>query len=80
MANSDNLPTSPVDKNWPKGPNFKGIVFGFCVAIVIVVILAIVLISRSGRKLFPVNTHSTPSQTRLSIPQPVGTLTSGQAA
>ena len=80
MANPPNLPTSPADKNWPKGPNFKGIVFGFAVAIIVVIILAIILLSSSGRKLFPVRTRTTPSQTRLVAPTAPGTPTLAAAA
>ncbi len=68
MANPPNLPTSPADKNWPKGPNFKGIVYGFALAILVVIVLAIILLSSSGRKLIPVHTKTTPSQTHLILP------------
>ena len=69
MAEQSKLPTNPADKNWPKGPNFKAIVYGFAVAIVIVVILGILLISKAGRRIFPMDTHTTPSQTRLELPR-----------
>ena len=65
MSSSPNLPSNPADKNWPKGPNFKAIVYGFLVAIIVVVVLGILLISKVGKRIFPMNTHSTPSQTRL---------------
>ncbi len=68
MENESNLPTNPADKNWPKGPNFKAVVYGFLIAIVIVVLLGILLISGAGKRIFPMNTHSTPSQTRLVMP------------
>ena len=74
MAHSPNLPTNPADKNWPKGPNFKAIVYGFLIAIVIVVLLGILLISGAGKRIFPMNTHSTPSQTRLVLPGNTTTL------
>ena len=64
------LPTSPVDKDLPKGPNFLAIVIGFAVSIVILLILAWIFIGHSGKKVLPMNTHSTPSQTRMS-PMPV---------
>lgn len=68
MANSSNLPTTPADKNWPKGPNFKAIVYGFLIAIVVVIVLGILIISRAGKRILPVKTNSTPSQTRLVSP------------
>lgn len=68
MPTPSNLPTSPADKNWPKGPNFKTVVYGFLIVIIIVVLLGILLISKAGKRIFPVNTHSTPSQTRLTLP------------
>lgn len=68
MANLSNLPTSPADKNWPKGPNFKTVVYGFLIAIIVVVLLGILLISKVGKRILPVNTHSTPSQTYLLVP------------
>ena len=71
MTNPANLPSNPSDKNWPKGPNFKAVVFGFLIAIVVVVLLGILLISKAGKRIFPVNTHSTPSQTYwMAPPQP----------
>ena len=68
MANEPNLPTNPVDKNWPKGPNFKAIVYGFAIAIIVVVLLGILLISGAGKRIFPMKTRATPSQTRLTLP------------
>lgn len=68
MANPSNLPTSPADKNWPKGPNFKAIVWGFVIAIVVVIVLGILVISGAGKRIFPMKTNSTPSQTRLTRP------------
>ena len=70
-----NLPTSPADKNWPKGPNFKAVVWGFVIAIVIVIVLGILLISGAGKRIFPMKTNSTPSQTRLSLPLPANRST-----
>ena len=74
MAEQSNLPTSSADKNWPKGPNFKAVVFGFVVAIIIVVILGILLISKAGKRIFPMDTHTTPSQTHLVLPRPHASL------
>lgn len=70
MAQPPNLPTSPADKNWPKGPNFKAVVWGFLIAIIVVIVLGILLISRAGKRIFPMKTNSTPSQTRLILPAP----------
>ena len=76
MPTPSNLPTNPADKNWPKGPNFKAIVYGFAIAILVVIVLGLLLISGAGKRLFPVNTHSTPSQTRLALPSSGNTLRS----
>ena len=35
------LPTAPVDKNWPKGPNLLLIVIGFAVAILFILAVAV---------------------------------------
>ena len=75
MANESNLPTSSADKNWPKGPNFKTVVYGFLLAILVVVVLGILLISKAGKRIFPMNTRSTPSQTYLVLPIPAAPLT-----
>ena len=64
------LPTSPVDRNLPKGPNFLGIVIGFAVAIVVILLAAWLLIGHRGKKTLPIDTQSTPSQTR-AVPPPV---------
>ena len=64
------LPTNPVDKNWPKGPNFLGIVIGFAVAIVVILALAALVLHAKGKSLFPMNTRSTPSQTSLPAESP----------
>ena len=50
---------------YPKGPNFLGIVIGFCVAILVVVVVALVLLHTAGKKIFPMKTNPTPSQTQL---------------
>ena len=63
------LPTNPVDKHLPKGANFLAVVIGFAVVILIVLLAAWFMVGRGGKKLFPVNTKSTPSQTRLERPQ-----------
>ncbi len=76
MPSPSNLPTSPADKNWPKGPNFKLIVYGFLIAIVLVVVLGILIISGAGKRIFPMNTHSTPSQTHLLLPTRTSVLRS----
>lgn len=68
MPTPPDLPTSPSDKNWPKEPRFKPVVLGFLVAIIIIVLLGILIISGAGRRIFPMNTHSTPSQTLLVQP------------
>ena len=68
MPSQSNLPTSPADKNWPKGPNFKAVVYGFAIAIIVVIVLGLLLISGAGKRIFPMNTHSTPSQTHLTMP------------
>lgn len=62
------LPTDPVDRNLPKGPNFLGIVIGFAFAILVIFLAAWWVLSHKGTKAMPVNTHSTPSQTRLAEP------------
>lgn len=63
------LPTSPVDKNWPKGPNFLGIVIAFAVAILLILGIAVFLIRGRAQRMVPVKTESTPSQTMLSRPR-----------
>lgn len=67
------LPTNRVDKNWPKGPNFLGIVIGFAVAIVVILALAALLLSGKGKNMFPVKTRSTPSQTSIPSVSPAVT-------
>ena len=62
------LPTSPADKNWPKGPNFLRIVIGAAVAIIIVLALALFLLKGRGQKAVPMKTDPTPSQTMLVAP------------
>ena len=59
------LPTSPADKNWPKGPNFLGIVIGCAVAIVIILCVAVLVVRGRAQKMIPVQTKSTPSQSSL---------------
>ncbi len=68
MSKEPDLPTSPADKNYPKGPNFKAVVYGFLIAIIVVVLIGILLITKAGKRIFPMNTHSTPSQTLLVVP------------
>lgn len=65
------LPTSPVDQHLPKGPNFLAIVIGFAVAIVVILVAAWILVNHQGKKMLPVKTQSTPSQTRLNAPPPL---------
>lgn len=76
MPTPSNLPTSPSDKNWPKEPRFKPVVVGFLIVIIVVVLLGILLISGAGKRIFPMNTHSTPSQTHLILPTRCTTLPS----
>lgn len=71
MANP--LPTNPVDKNWPKGPNFLGIVIAFAVAIVVILVLAALVLHAKGKSIFPMKTTSTPSQTSLPAVSPAAT-------
>lgn len=59
------LPTSPVDKNWPKGPNFLGIVIGSAVAILLILGVALLVLRNRAQKMVPVKTESTPSQSML---------------
>lgn len=59
------LPSSPADKNWPKGPNFLGIVIAFAVAILIILGVAVFLVRGRAQKMLPAKTDPTPSQTRL---------------
>ncbi len=70
------IPTAPEDRNLPKGPNFLGIVIGFAVAIIVVLLAAWFILGRSGKHIFPMNTNSTPSQTRLYLPSSSAALTS----
>ncbi len=63
------LPTSPVDKNWPKGPNFLAIVIGSAVAILLVLGAAIFIVRGRAQKMVPMKTNTTPSQT--SVPHNV---------
>lgn len=62
------VPTNPVDRHLPKGANFLAVVIGFAVVILIALVVAWFMVGRSGKKIFPVNTKSTPSQTRLMFP------------
>ncbi len=57
------LPTSSADKNWPKGPNFLGIVIGAAVTILILLLAAVFLMRGRAQKVIPVKTKATPSQT-----------------
>lgn len=59
------LPTSPVDKNWPKGPNFLAIVIGSAIAILLVLGAAIFIVRGRAQKMVPTKTNTTPSQTSL---------------
>lgn len=59
------LPTSPVDKNWPKGPNFLGIVIGSALAILLILCAAVLIMRGRAQKMVPVKTQTTPSQTRM---------------
>lgn len=63
------IPTNPVDRNLPKGPNFLAIVIGFAVAIVVILLGSWIYAKSSGKSLFPVHTHATPSQTRVELPK-----------
>lgn len=63
------LPTTPVDRDRPKGPNFLAIVIGFAVAILVILLAAWFFMGRAGKSAFPMKTRSTPSQTRLEMPQ-----------
>ena len=67
------LPTNPVDKNWPKGPNFLGIVIGFAVSILVILALVALVLHAKGKSIFPMNTRSTPSQTSLPAVSPAAT-------
>ena len=68
MANSPQLPTNPADKDRPEDPSIRPVVWAFLIAVIVVVLLGILLISRAGKRIFPMDTHSTPSQTRLQLP------------
>ncbi len=57
------LPTNPADKNWPKGPNFLGIVLGAAAAILLLLGVAFMIIRGRAQKMVPVKTETTPSQT-----------------
>ena len=57
------LPTSPVDKNWPKGPNFLGIVIASGIAILLILLAAVFIVRGRAQKMVPVKTKATPSQT-----------------
>jgi cell division protein FtsN len=59
------IPTSPVDKNWPKGPNFLGIVLGAAAAMIILFIVAYFIVRGRAQKMIPTKTSSPPSQTML---------------
>ncbi len=67
------IPTSPVDKNWPKGPNFLGIVLGAAVAIIIVLCVAYFIVRGRAQKMVPMKTDTTPSQTMV-VGRPSPTL------
>ncbi len=64
------IPTSPVDKNWPKGPNFLGIVIGSAIAILLILGAAILIVRGRAQKMVPMKTKTTPSQTLLIRPEP----------
>ena len=66
-------PSSTEDyRTYPKGPNFLAVVIGFCVAILVIAIATMLLLHRSGNRLFPMKTNSTPSHTmiRRAAPRP----------
>ena len=65
------LPTNPVDKHLPKGANFLAVVVGFAVAILLVLLVVWLVIGRRGKKIYPVDTKTIPSQTLLGSPQDV---------
>ncbi len=67
-------PSTADYRPYPKGPNFLGIVIGFCIAILLVVIAALILIYGAGKKIFPIKTNSTPSQTMLRVVRPAGSV------
>lgn len=67
------IPTSPADKNWPKGPNFLAIVIGFAVAIIIVLCVAYFVVRGRAQKMVPMKTNTTPSQTMV-VGRPSPTL------
>lgn len=62
------LPTSPVDKNWPKGPNFLGIVIGSAVALLLILGVVMLVLRNRAQKMVPVKTQTTPSQSMLTQP------------
>ncbi len=64
------IPTSPVDKNLPKGPNFLGIVIGSAIAILLILCAAVLIVRGRAQKMVPVKTQTMPSQTMLIRPQP----------
>ncbi len=59
------LPTSPIDEHLPKGPNFLAIVIAFAIAILVVLVVAWFVVGHRGKKMFPMKTRETPSQTLL---------------
>ena len=61
-------PSTKDYRPYPKGPNFLAIVIGFCVAILVIAIVALLLIHGAGKKIFPMKTKETPSQTLLRNP------------
>ena len=59
-------PSSTEDyRTYPKGPNFLAVVIGFCVAILVIAIATMLVLHRSGKKIFPMKTNTTPSQTMI---------------
>lgn len=62
------LPTSPVDKNLPKGPNFLGIVIGAAVAIIIILCVAVLIVRGRAQKMVPLKTEPTPTQSLILQP------------
>ena len=58
-------PSTADYRPYPKGPNFLGIVIGFCIAILVVAVVALLVIHGAGKRIFPIKTKSTPSQTLL---------------
>ena len=61
------LPTTPEDRNLPKGPNFLIIVIGFAAAILVILLSTWIYLGHR-KSLLPMKTTTTPSQTHLQAP------------